>query len=142
MKRILVVILLFLITSCKTPYGVLKESFNANSHFVGAQPVEGNPTGAHPCPEWTGLGFFKKCYLLSETYRSPAGTINDPLVVPISKFVIGRLQLHGAYVARSWGLNWFDSEGNPVIPQDFNEGDFYTFKKVPNLSAGFELVSP
>lgn len=128
--------------SCMTPYSALVESVSKSSHFMGAEKVDDDSTTARWCPGWTDLGVFAKCYFYSESYRNPVGSIDDPLEVPIHRWTVGQLQLHGAVVYKSWGLDWFDSDGNSVDPKDFVEGEFYTYHKIPNMSSGFQLINP
>ncbi|HUC94814.1 MAG TPA: hypothetical protein VMR19_02345 [Candidatus Saccharimonadales bacterium] len=131
-----------MLSGCNTPFdqtvAVIKN--DGSTHFDGAYQVSAGSTDSEYCPSWTGFGLLAHCYLYSESYLPNSGTIDNSLNVPIHSYTVGRLQLHGERVLRSWGLDWSDDKGNSVNPSDFQEGIFYTFKKNSDKIHGFDLV--
>jgi hypothetical protein len=134
----------FILAACSaTPYdkaAAQLQGSTASTHYQGVQLSDSKHSDTDDCPAWAGYDIFARCYTYAESYlQSQLGTVDNPLNIPIDKYELGRIQLHGAKVSKSQGLDWFDSNGKPVNTADFEEGVFYTYKKVSS-PASFDLV--
>lgn len=80
------------------------------------------------CPAWaSSLG--EKCLTLAESYRP--GPADDPTIINIVTWPIGRIQLRNA-ILTAHGLKFFDSNDSEILPTDMQEGVFYRFVQIEN----------
>lgn len=104
-----------------------------STHLNVARPAEPGEglQATDPCWSWTGIE--GPCIAKSQSLDAPSEWIE------IETWMIGQVQPY-APICETEGLSWTDPAGQSISPDDMEDGNFYTFTRIPNAeSAGFRL---
>ena len=131
----IIIIVAVAISAYQTPYDQIVGEIRNSTRFEGVVQAYDESTDTKECPSWSGMTGF--CYLVYQTLK--AGTAESPQQIPIVRFTVGQIRLTHTSVSVSWGLTWYDDDGNQINPENFQEGMFYTYHKT-GYPAGFSLT--